>query len=95
MPAKGGSLENPGLITYRHGLLLVKLGGLTEDDKHAFVSVAAHEMAHQWFGDLVTMAWWDDVWLNKSFASWMAAKITRVVEPRWDNNVWGVGVRSR
>jgi len=87
-------MENPGLITYRHGRLLVKLGDLTEDDKHAFVSVAAHEMAHQWFGDLVTMAWWDDVWLNESFASWMAAKITRVVEPRWDNDVWGVGVRS-
>ncbi|HEV7555257.1 MAG TPA: M1 family aminopeptidase [Kofleriaceae bacterium] len=94
VPAKGGSMENPGLITYREGLIIVKPDDITQAYKQSFVSVAAHEMAHQWFGDLVTMAWWDDTWLNESFASWMAAKITRVVEPKWDSDVSDVNVRS-
>jgi len=94
VPAQGGSMENPGLIVYRQGVLVVKPEDMTQGYKRAFVSVAAHEMAHQWFGDMVTMAWWDDTWLNESFASWMAAKITRVVEPHWDSDVWDVNVRS-
>jgi alanyl aminopeptidase len=95
VPAKDGSMENPGLIAYRHGILLVKPEDMTQDYQRSFVSVVAHEMAHQWFGDMVTMAWWDDTWLNESFASWMAAKITRIVEPHWDSEVWDVEVRSR
>jgi alanyl aminopeptidase len=94
VPAAGGSMENPGLITYRQGLLIVKPEDMTQGYKQSFTSVAAHEMAHLWFGDKVTMAWWDDTWLNEAFASWMAAKITRVVEPRWDSDVWDVDVRS-
>ena len=95
VPAKGGSMENPGLIAYRQGILVVKPEDMTQESKRTFVSVSAHEMAHQWFGDMVTMAWWDDTWLNESFASWMAAKVTRVVEPHWDSDVWDVEVRSR
>jgi alanyl aminopeptidase len=94
VPGKPDSMENPGLITYREGLIMVKPENMTQDYQRSFVSVSAHEMAHQWFGDMVTMAWWDDTWLNESFASWMAAKITRVVEPRWDSDVWDVDVRS-
>ena len=94
VPAKSASMENPGLIAYREGVLIVKPEDMTQEYRRAFVSVAAHEMAHQWFGDMVTMAWWDDTWLNESFASWMAAKITRIVEPRWDSDVWDVDVRS-
>jgi aminopeptidase N len=47
-------------------------------------TVAAHEIAHQWFGDLVTMAWWDDLWLNEGFATWMEGRTTQKLHPEWD-----------
>ncbi len=78
-----GAMENTGLITYREVLLML-------DDKHAAVttkkevaSVIAHEMAHQWFGDLVTMQWWDDIWLNEGFATWMSSKPIEEWKPEW------------
>ena len=78
-----GAMENTGFITYREVLLLL-------DDKHASVDakkyvaiVIAHEMAHQWFGDLVTMQWWDDIWLNEGFATWMESKPVQAWKPEW------------
>src|SRR5262249_28349123 len=78
-----GAMENTGLITYREVLLLL-------DDKQASVGlhkevalVIAHEMAHMWFGDLVTMKWWDDVWLNEGFATWMESKAVGAWRPEW------------
>jgi aminopeptidase N len=77
-----GAMENWGAITYTSQVLL--LGPLsTLADRQEVFSVQAHEMAHQWFGDLVTMAWWDEIWLNESFASWMAAKETSARNPAW------------
>lgn len=77
-----GAMENWGAITYNDQTLLVKpsstLGG-----RQLVFSIEAHEMAHQWNGDLVTMGWWDDLWLNESFASWMAAKETDKRHPEW------------
>lgn len=77
-----GAMENWGAITYQDQLLL--LGSRSSiADAQAVFSVQAHEMAHQWNGDLVTMGWWDDLWLNESFASWRAAKETDLRNPSW------------
>jgi aminopeptidase N len=77
-----GAMENWGAITYNDQLLLLSSSSSIKDRQQAY-SVQAHEMAHQWNGDLVTMAWWDDIWLNESFASWMAAKETDRRHPDW------------
>jgi len=78
-----GAMENPGLITYRESLLLMP-AGVSQQRRRRFVGTATHEMAHQWFGDLVTPAWWDDIWLNESFASWLPLKIIGAVYPAWN-----------
>lgn len=78
-----GAMENTGAITYRETLLLIddKIASL---DSHELVaSVLAHEIAHQWFGDLVTMQWWDNVWLNEGFATWMSWKPLKDSNPEW------------
>jgi aminopeptidase N len=77
-----GAMENWGAITYNDQVLLVGPSSTMQDRQTVF-SIQAHEMAHQWFGDLVTMGWWDDTWLNESFASWLAAKETAARYPAW------------
>jgi alanyl aminopeptidase len=79
-----GAMENPGLITFRQDLVLTKPDELTLVSQKRYAEVAAHEMAHQWFGDYVTLAWWDDTWLNESFASWMESKIVEQWKPAWE-----------
>ncbi|HEX2688502.1 MAG TPA: M1 family metallopeptidase [Kofleriaceae bacterium] len=79
-----GAMENAGLITWRQELLLVKPEELTLDRQKSYATTAAHEMAHQWFGDYVTLAWWDDTWLNESFASWMESKVVEAWQPDWE-----------
>lgn len=75
-----GAMENVGLVTYRSSLLLL------EDEprlaeQSSTLNVIAHELAHMWYGNLVTMAWWDDLWLNEAFASWMASKVMMELYP--------------
>jgi aminopeptidase N len=77
-----GAMENWGAITYNDQTLLLSETSSIGNRQTVF-SIQAHEMAHQWNGDLVTMAWWDDLWLNESFASWMAAKETALRNPDW------------
>jgi alanyl aminopeptidase len=89
-----GAMENAGLITWRQSEILTKPQDVTRNTKEEYALTAAHEMAHQWFGDKVTMAWWDDTWLNESFASWMEAKLLIQLEPTWDGAVDAVGVKS-
>jgi alanyl aminopeptidase len=75
-----GAMENAGLVTFRDSLLLLSADPPIAQQR-AFGFVMAHELAHQWFGDLVTMAWWDDLWLNEAFASWMETVIVQRVFP--------------
>jgi aminopeptidase N/puromycin-sensitive aminopeptidase len=78
-----GGLENFGAITYRETLLLVDEKTATLDQKKDVTVTVAHELAHQWFGDLVTMRWWDNLWLNEGFATWMATKPVSTQHPDW------------
>jgi alanyl aminopeptidase len=87
LPLVGFAMENPGLITYGEGMILAKPEQDTLNRQREYVSVAAHEMAHQWFGDLVTTQWWNDIWLNEAFASWMGAKIEARFNPAWKTEV--------
>jgi aminopeptidase N len=77
-----GAMENWGAITYNDQALLLPPGSAMSREQRVY-GIQAHEMAHQWNGDLVTMGWWDDIWLNESFASWMAAKETDMRNPTW------------
>ncbi len=77
------AMEHAGLITYASNVLLAPPGQATPSFQRDYVAVAAHELAHQWFGNLVTMAWWDDLWLNESFASWLGDRITAELQPGW------------
>ncbi|MBX9688701.1 MAG: M1 family metallopeptidase, partial [Candidatus Obscuribacterales bacterium] len=78
-----GAMENLGAITFKDSLLLIdEKTGSTAARQSAF-SVIAHEMAHQWFGDLVTNRWWDDLWLNEAFATWAATKTEDSLRPEW------------
>ncbi len=79
-----GAMENTGCITFREILLLVDDQHTALSLKKEVASVIAHEMAHQWFGDLVTMQWWDDIWLNEGFATWMSSKPVEAWKPEWN-----------
>jgi len=79
-----GAMENTGCITFREVLLQIDEKQGSVDLKKTIASVIAHEMAHQWFGDLVTMKWWDDVWLNEGFATWMSSKPVEAFKPEWN-----------
>ena len=78
-----GAMENWGCITYRETALLVDPDNSSAGTRQRVAEVVAHEMAHMWFGDLVTMEWWDDLWLNESFASWMGTKAVDWAFPEW------------
>ncbi len=80
----GGAMENPGLVTYDANIILSPPGQDTVAHQREYASIAAHELAHQWTGDLVTMAWWNDTWLNESFATWMSARLLAEWKPEWN-----------
>ncbi|SFP63240.1 M1 family metallopeptidase [Sphingomonas rubra] len=79
-----GAMENWGAIFYFEPELLFDPARTTASAKQRIHVVVAHEMAHQWFGDLVTMRWWDDLWLNEGFASWMESKAGADLNPEWE-----------
>jgi cytosol alanyl aminopeptidase len=90
-----GATENPGLITYRDSQLLAPPAKDTARRVRAMRGTMAHEMAHQWFGDLVTQAWWDDTWLAEGFATWMAAKVSDIDLPAGERGLAMIQARDR
>ncbi|HEU0033437.1 MAG TPA: M1 family metallopeptidase [Kofleriaceae bacterium] len=89
-----GAMENPGLITFHQRLLVTRPAEMTLGKQKGLAVTIAHELAHMWFGDFVTLAWWDDTWLNESFASWMESKIVDQWKPEWEGAVSMVSSKS-
>ena len=81
---EAGAMENFGAITYRETAMLIDPKNASVGAKKEVALTIAHEMAHQWFGDLVTMQWWDNIWLNEGFATWMENKPVAAMHPDWD-----------
>jgi aminopeptidase N/puromycin-sensitive aminopeptidase len=81
---EAGAMENFGAITYRETALLIDEKTASVGAKRGVAEVIAHEMAHQWFGDLVTMQWWNNLWLNEGFATWMETKPVAAMHPEWN-----------
>jgi puromycin-sensitive aminopeptidase len=80
---EAGAMENAGAVFFRENLLLLDPAAATLAEKKRAAEVICHELAHMWYGDLVTMAWWDDLWLNEAFATWMAFQIVDDWRPEW------------
>jgi alanyl aminopeptidase len=83
IPIANGAMENPGLVTFGESLIIARPEDESINFKRDFASIAMHELAHQWFGDLVTTAWWDDLWLNEAFATWMESTLLAKWQPAW------------
>ncbi len=94
MPIGNFAMENAGLITYEESTLLADPQRDTLNRQREMATICAHEMAHQWLGDLVTTAWWNDIWLNEAFATWMETKITGEWKPEWRLDVSAVDARA-
>lgn len=83
-----GAMENSGLVIFRQELLIMEAGSVSWGQEKSIAHVIAHEFAHMWFGNVVTMQWWDDLWLNEAFAEWMSYRVISEISPEyhlWDN----------
>lgn len=94
VPLLPGAMENAGLVTYACDAILGKPQRDSISRRREFAVTAAHELAHQWLGDVVTAAWWNDIWLNEALATWMESKIIAEWKPEWRMDVSQVVSRS-
>ncbi len=89
VPRFWGTMEHPGLVALGQPLTLIPPAEETRERRERYATIAIHELAHHWYGDLVTHAWWDDIWLNESFGTWEDANVTERLEPAWRALVTG------
>ncbi len=92
VPRYWGTMEHPGIVALGQPLTLIRPEDDSRERREHYATIAVHELAHHWYGDLVTMAWWDDTWLNESFGTWDEANATERLEPAWraaDGRRWG------
>src|SRR5215469_8009720 len=85
--SSGFAMENAGMVTYAQDAILADPANDTIGRQRGYAGVAAHELAHQWFGDLVTTGWWDDIWLNEAFATWTSSRILATWKPEWNTRL--------
>ena len=85
-----GAMENVGLVTYRESILLVDPSKASIHDEYYVQGIIAHELAHMWFGNLVTLEWWDELWLNEAFATWMGGRTVQEVAPELEASLEAV-----
>ncbi len=88
------AMENPGLLLFVESYYMFA-GKPSWDRRISWVTAGSHELAHQWFGDLVTPVWWDDIWLNEGFANWMENKVAASFDPSWHRELSAVSLRNR
>jgi len=96
VPRYWGTMEHPGIVAMGQPLTLIRPDQATRSRKLGYANILAHELSHYWFGDLVTMAWWDDTWLNEALGEWSDMNITEAAEPTWrtrDNRI-GLSVNA-
>src|SRR5262249_50698058 len=91
-PRYWGTMEHPGLLALGQPITLIPPAEETFERRRYFVTLAAHELAHYWFGDLVTCAWWDDTWLNEALGTWADHKVTDAFDPKWR---WALSAADR
>ena len=88
-----GAMENAGMVTYGQTIILADPASDTITRQRNYASDCAHELSHQWFGDLVTTGWWNDIWLNEAFATWMEQKLVATWKPEWKTRVEDVDAK--
>jgi aminopeptidase N len=91
VPRFWGTMEHPGIVAMGQPLALIQAHEMSQARKQSYANILIHELGHYWFGDLVTMAWWDETWLNEGLTTWVDGQVTHAVEPTWhyDRVVWG------
>ena len=94
VPRYWGTMEHPGIVAMGQPLTLIRPEQETRSRKESYANILSHELAHYWFGDLVTMLWWDDTWLNEALGQWMDMIITDAVEPGWRHRDARVGLAT-